>query len=592
MSRERPAPGPGRLRDIFSLYVLAIGAGFLALAWVRPGGLTLALCLVMTLPVLAVLALRFFDPPTTSYILRVRARLRRQDPDAVPRRTWVPMSRISRPMCMAVLAGEDLGFAFHSGFDWTSLRYSLEFNRSHRAVRGGSTITQQLAKNLFLWPARTYPRKLIEAYITILIEGTWSKRRILEVYLNIAQFGPAVFGVGAAAEQYFATSPADLTEKQSALLAAVLPCPEEFRVLYPSATVRVRQVRIMAMMKKLNPAYLGLLCREDSRTRRLLRALGRSILAPIRSCSRRVSSVRHGGGYGLYRPRWWPRQLGWALGPGGPHDGKQLTMFTGKERYEFRPVSWGRYRGHTHAGHLVADVTRITDGLARLGLPTESAPILAAISSVEGGFDALQTFDRSKLSWGFLQFSATGTLPALLRRIADGFPELFARYFGDGGIVLEQGRIAITSRKGPRRGRAALDRLHDDPTLWKCFVLAAREPAVQDLQIQVGFENYYVGVLNQTLQRGGKQLILGELLENHEIGRALLVDSAVHSGVLQAARHFQRALNACPSPGLLEPGALVEAARILDPVRADRWNQVLRALAEAHASVTEVGELS
>jgi monofunctional biosynthetic peptidoglycan transglycosylase len=154
---------------------------------------------------------------------------------------WTDWPAISRSAALAVLASEDQKFPTHFGFDVASIRDSIGARDGGGPVRGASTITQQVAKNLFLWSGRSFVRKGIEAYMTLVIEVFWPKRRILEVYLNVAEFGPGVYGVGAASRIYFEKSAADLTDAEAALLASVLPNPKLMRVDAPSQYVRKRQ---------------------------------------------------------------------------------------------------------------------------------------------------------------------------------------------------------------------------------------------------------------------------------------------------------------------------------------------------------------
>ena len=156
-----------------------------------------------------------------------------------------------------MVASEDQKFPRHHGFDTDELANAVREWRRGERTRGASTISQQVAKNLYLWPGRSLVRKGIEAYLTAWIELTWPKQRILEVYLNIAQMGDGVFGVGAASDAYFGTAPAHLTREQCALLAAVLPSPERFHVDAPSPYVRERQAWILQQMEQLGgPRYL------------------------------------------------------------------------------------------------------------------------------------------------------------------------------------------------------------------------------------------------------------------------------------------------------------------------------------------------
>ncbi len=164
---------------------------------------------------------------------------------------------------LAVLAAEDQHFATHWGFDLSALRYAWHYNQLHRRIRGGSTITQQTAKNLFLSPARSYVRKGLEAYFTLLLEALWPKRRILEIYLNVAQFGDGLFGAESASLHFFRKSARDLTSAEAALLAAVLPSPRRFQADHPSPFVKARRDWILRQMKQLGGAsYLKSLDRR------------------------------------------------------------------------------------------------------------------------------------------------------------------------------------------------------------------------------------------------------------------------------------------------------------------------------------------
>jgi monofunctional biosynthetic peptidoglycan transglycosylase len=186
-----------------------------------------------------VILLRWVPPLTSSFMLQ------RQvgawvggERGFVLRYGWLPMREISPEMALAVIAAEDQKFAAHAGFDWGSIGDAI--SDGDPRPRGASTLTQQLAKNLFLWPERSLLRKGLEAWFTVLLETLWPKRRILEVYLNVAEFGPGVYGVGAASERYFGKPAARLTRHEAALLAAVLPSPRRLRAAQPSRYVQER----------------------------------------------------------------------------------------------------------------------------------------------------------------------------------------------------------------------------------------------------------------------------------------------------------------------------------------------------------------
>jgi len=165
---------------------------------------------------------------------------------------WVAWNDIGIAPPLAVVASEDQKFASHFGFDVKSIRASVEDFNDGASLRGASTITQQVAKNLYLWSGRSFLRKGIEAYFTVLIEATWSKKRILEIYLNVAELGPGIYGVGAASDLYFHKSPIDLSYAEAALLASVLPNPKKMRIDAPTQYMRKRQSWILSQMQRLH----------------------------------------------------------------------------------------------------------------------------------------------------------------------------------------------------------------------------------------------------------------------------------------------------------------------------------------------------
>ena len=162
---------------------------------------------------------------------------------------WVPFDRINPSVVQAVIATEDNNFATHNGFDWEAINQALDENREGKRLRGGSTISQQTAKNVFLWPGRTWVRKGLEAYFTMLIELLWSKERIMEVYLNSIEMGEGIYGAEAVAEEHFGCSAAELTRSQCALIAATLPNPRKYNSADPSQYMKKRQRRILREMK-------------------------------------------------------------------------------------------------------------------------------------------------------------------------------------------------------------------------------------------------------------------------------------------------------------------------------------------------------
>lgn len=167
---------------------------------------------------------------------------------------WVGWDEIAPAAKLAVIASEDQRFADHFGFDLQAIGKAMEHNRDHRRKRGASTISQQVAKNVFLWSGRSWLRKGLEVGYTLLIETFWSKQRVLEVYLNVAEFGPGVYGVEAASQKYFRKPAARLTYPEAALLAAVLPNPKRLKVATPSTYVQQRASWILGQMNHLGVA--------------------------------------------------------------------------------------------------------------------------------------------------------------------------------------------------------------------------------------------------------------------------------------------------------------------------------------------------
>lgn len=164
---------------------------------------------------------------------------------------WVPLNHISSELPRAVMASEDAKFLSHHGFDFEAIEHAARRNKEHPEKQrlGASTITQQTAKNVFLWPGRSWVRKGLEAYFTVLIELIWPKERIMEVYLNSIEMGPGIYGAEAVAEAHFNCSAAQLNGRQCALIAATLPNPRRFSSLHPSAYMLRRQARISRDMR-------------------------------------------------------------------------------------------------------------------------------------------------------------------------------------------------------------------------------------------------------------------------------------------------------------------------------------------------------
>ncbi|MCL4683685.1 monofunctional biosynthetic peptidoglycan transglycosylase [Myxococcota bacterium] len=210
-----------------------------------------ALALLVTL--LPVAALRWVPPPGSAFMVqRAFGRGPGGPCDRIEYR-WVRGSAISRHAKLAVLAAEDQRFARHRGFDGREIRAAFETWRRGGRARGASTISQQVAKNLFLWPRASLARKGLEAWFTLWIEVLWPKRRILEVYLNIAQMGRCTFGIAAASRRFFGLAPDRIGAHEAALLAAVLPNPAHRRADAPSPALRDRAARIRRQMPTADP---------------------------------------------------------------------------------------------------------------------------------------------------------------------------------------------------------------------------------------------------------------------------------------------------------------------------------------------------
>ena len=212
----------------------------------------LAVAAWATVTMAAVVLLRWVNPPTTAFMIRDRVSALFSGDDGYEfRHEWRDWGQISKQAALAVVAAEDQRFARHLGFDFKQIDKALEDRERGRRVRGASTISQQVAKNLFLWPGQSWFRKGLEAGLTVLIELAWSKQRILEVYLNVAEFGRGTWGVQAASQRFFRKDAARLNRSEAALLAAVLPAPKRYRADQPGPYVRKRQAWIERQMVAL-----------------------------------------------------------------------------------------------------------------------------------------------------------------------------------------------------------------------------------------------------------------------------------------------------------------------------------------------------
>ena len=202
------------------------------------------------------LIFRFVAPPASALMIERRVDSWRSGQKYSSQYEWVGFDRISPAAASAVIASEDQNFLHHYGFDLAAIERAIDHDEKSNRLRGASTLTQQTAKNMFLWQDRTWVRKGLEAYFTVLLETCWGKRRILETYLNIAEFGDGVYGVEAASQRYFHKSSSRLTPEEAAVLAAVLPSPHRLKANAPSAYVRERQHWILQQMHQLGPLAL------------------------------------------------------------------------------------------------------------------------------------------------------------------------------------------------------------------------------------------------------------------------------------------------------------------------------------------------
>jgi len=217
-----------------------------------------AVVIVLVATIVPVILLRWVPPVTSSFMIQKRiASLRSDRKEYKIKYKWTSWDKISPHAGIAVVAAEDQMFPEHFGFDLESISDAIDKHSKGRRLRGASTISQQVAKNLFLWSGRSFVRKGLEAYYTVLIELIWPKRRILEVYLNIAEFGDGIYGVAAAGEAFFRKAPLNLSRSDAALLAAVLPNPSRLRADRPSSYVNSRRLWILSQMFQLGgAAYL------------------------------------------------------------------------------------------------------------------------------------------------------------------------------------------------------------------------------------------------------------------------------------------------------------------------------------------------
>jgi monofunctional biosynthetic peptidoglycan transglycosylase len=201
--------------------------------------------------VLSVILFRFVPIPLTPLML---IRCVQQELNGRPLmlyKTWEPISKISPNLQLAVVASEDQNFLYHMGFDVKAIEADIEYNKTHTNKRGASTISQQTAKNVFLWPSRSFVRKGFEVYFTFLIELCWSKERIMEVYLNVIEMGDGVYGAEAASQVYYRKHAKDLSPYQAACIASIIPDPIKWKLSHPPAFLTAHQHWILLQMANL-----------------------------------------------------------------------------------------------------------------------------------------------------------------------------------------------------------------------------------------------------------------------------------------------------------------------------------------------------
>ncbi len=214
------------------------------------------ICSFILLSFASALVMRIVPPPFTPLMLIRGIQGMSEGGGFVMRKDWQPLEKISPYLVQAVIASEDQKFLSHSGFDLEAISKAYTSNRMGKKQRGASTISQQTAKNVFLWPTSSYFRKAVEVYFTLLIELVWSKERIMEVYLNVAEFGPGIYGAEQAARSYFHKPASNLTKREAAILAAVLPAPRRWNAARPTVYLLQRRQWIQRQMKNLGPIVL------------------------------------------------------------------------------------------------------------------------------------------------------------------------------------------------------------------------------------------------------------------------------------------------------------------------------------------------
>ncbi len=201
------------------------------------------------LSILSVIIFKWVPIPFTPLMVIRIIEFKSDNQDAIYSHDWVPLEEISTNLQKAVIASEDGNFLKHNGFDFEAMQKAFKNNQKGKKLKGGSTISQQTAKNVFLWQGRSYLRKGLEAYFTVLIELIWGKERIMEVYLNSIEMGNGVYGAEAATQYWYRKSAASLTKREAAGIAAILPNPRKYKATNSSSYIERRKDRIMRVMR-------------------------------------------------------------------------------------------------------------------------------------------------------------------------------------------------------------------------------------------------------------------------------------------------------------------------------------------------------
>ena len=203
------------------------------------------------LSILSVIIFKWIPIPFTPLMVIRIIEFKSDNQDAIYSHDWVPLEEISTNLQKAVIASEDGNFLKHNGFDFEAMQKAFKNNQKGKKLKGGSTISQQTAKNVFLWQGRSYVRKGLEAYFTVLIELIWGKERIMEVYLNSIEMGNGVYGAEEAARYWYKTTAKDLTKREAAGIPAILPNPRKYKAMNSSPYIERRKDRIMRVMRHL-----------------------------------------------------------------------------------------------------------------------------------------------------------------------------------------------------------------------------------------------------------------------------------------------------------------------------------------------------